>query len=554
MTDSRIVGWRRLSAILLAASAVLCGCASAPAPHAVVVPNLTPGARTITVAADASPLGTCYAFWSVGNFNKPHALLDPQAVRDYRGAAPLVTELNLVYLLGGRYEGENVWFRGVAEDGSLRTDFTGMIAQLRAAMEHGYTPRIVLDNVPDAMSDPPQPNYYGNTAPPADENVWCRYVEASVRAMVEAFGRETVGQWSFRVGTEPDLKPAHWAGTKEQYMVHYDHTVAAVRRVLPRAVVGPGNILNPGMIGRPRWARNRWGLDIIDHVATGDNAGTGQIGAPMDVFSCSWYPRVGWPVSRFDEAMGAIRSRLDRYGYFDRVTIEVGEFAVLGDDRGRHLYAGDTTEWSASFYAALAARVYALDIRKLYEWDHATYGVMHPKGRVIEMLQRMAGGKRLEVDVEATSAANCGAVACRKDDRLFVLLYNHRPERDASVPETVRLVVEDSRMAAGTDWRVSEWLVDREHSVWAYAFEADCAAAGLEPLPKAGLYEGSVERLYGEPGIKVFRDNAAKYEKLSQVLHAADRRPTPVADGRLTMDIEMAGHSVRLLELAPPRR
>ena len=60
------------------------------------------------------------------------------------------------------------------------------------------------------MSDPPQENTYGNTAPAKDVRVWGKYVEGAARAMVDAFGRETVARWWFRVGTEPDLAPGHW--------------------------------------------------------------------------------------------------------------------------------------------------------------------------------------------------------------------------------------------------------------------------------------------------------------------------------------------------------
>jgi xylan 1,4-beta-xylosidase len=508
--------------------------------------------RTVTVTA-ADRVGSCYNFWSVGNFNKPHAVLEAEAVRTHREAAPFVTELNLVYLLGGRYRGVNEWFLGLAEDGTPRTDFSGMIDQLRAAQAAGYGVRVVLDKVPYGLSDPPRENYYGNTAPPADGRVWGLYVEAAVRAMVEAFGRETVLRWPFRVGTEPDLNPAHWAGTREEYFAYYDHTVAAVRRVLPEAVVGPGNILNPNWHRDAQGARRRWGLDIIDHAATGINAATGQVGSPMDIFSCSWYPRVGWPLERFDEAMGAMRERLDRHERFRTVPIEVGEFAVLGDGRGRHLYAGDTTEWSAGFYAALADRVYALDVRKLYEWDHATLGVLHPKGRVIEMLAGMVGGDRLRVTSAGGSDAVVGAVACRQGDDLHVLLYHHRSERAAGPAETVRLVVEDPRMTDGATWGLSQWLLDREHGVWAYRYEADATAAGLKPLPNAGLYEGAVLRLYGEPGVPVFRSNQAAYEALSRPLQEADNQPVAVGDGRWTVTVEMPCHSVRLLRLKPSR-
>ena len=529
--------------------------AGAPAPaaraEAPAAPDLVPGERTITVDADRA-VGTCYSFWAVGNFNKPYLVLDAKSMKEYRNAVPLVTELNLVYFLGGRDEEHNRWFLGVGPDGKVRTDFAGMIAQLKAALDAGYTPRIVLDNVPHAMSDPPQPNFYGNTAPPKDERLWHQYVEAAVRAMVKAFGRETVSRWRFRVGTEPDLRPGHWAGTREQYFAHYDYTVDAVTRVLPEAIIGPGNILNPGS-GRGARSRGRWGLDIIDHAGAGTNACTGKTGTRMTIFSCSWYARVGRPVARFDEAMRAMRDRLGRYRQFADVPVEVGEFAVLHDERGRRLWAGDTTEWSASFYAALADRVYAQGVQQLYEWDHATGGVFHPRGRVIEMLARMAGGRRVAVTVEAESAANCAAIACRKGDDLFVLLYNHRPRREDTVRENVHLAVQDARMKAGDAWRLSEWMIDRQHGVWAYAFEADCEAAGVKPLPRAGRYEGSPMRLYGEPGREVFRRNADKYARLAAMPMTKENVAVPVGDGGLTLDVEMPGHSVRLLQLSSPK-
>jgi len=518
---------------------------------AIEPPELQPGERTVRIHADR-PVGTCYGFWRVANCNRPTRLVQPGFVGEIEAMQPFIRIVNCVYMLGGRYEGENDWFQGYGPDGQIRTDFTGLIAQLQAALDKGFTPRIVLDNVPFTMSDPPTLHAYGNTAPPVDESVWHQYVRAAVQAMVDAFGRETVGQWRFRVGTEPDLRPAHWSGTMEEYFSHYDHTVDALKSVLPEAVVGPGNILNPAAAAFGLRFRNPWGLHIIDHAGEGTNAVTGAVGTPLEVFSCSWYASVGGPLSAFDTAVDAMRSRLDKYPQFRQVPIEIGEFAVLRDENGRRLYAGETTEWSASFYAALADRVYARDVQYLYEWDHATMGVLHPRGQVIGMLERMVDGKRLAVEAEGDSAARCSAVACRKDGRLFVLLYNHRRWRRPSVPETVRLEVQDVRMKQGQTWRLSEWSIDRERTVWAYEFLADCRKAGLTPLPRAGRYEGSPLRYFGEPGVDVFQANIEKYRTLSELPQTRLEEALTVREGGVALQVEMPGHSVRLLELTPP--
>lgn len=515
------------------------------------IPDLTPGERTLTIQADR-PLGECYRFWTVANCNKPQQFLKPGYAQAIPKSQPYIKQINAVYLLGGRYVDQNVWFQGVTPEGGIRTDFRGMITELKAMHEGGLRPWPVLDNVPYTMSDPPQENTYGNTAPPKDERIWAEYVEASVRAMVEAFGPKTVAGWWFRVGTEPDLSPGHWAGTKQQYLAHYDHTVAAVRRVLPEAKIGPGNILNPagGEFGTA--TRRQWGLDIIDHAATGTNAVTGQRGTPMDWFSFSWYGRVGQPLSVFDDAVGAIRQRLDRYPQFAGLPVVVGEFAVLHDERGRRLWAGDTTEWGASFYAALASRVYAHKVFHVFEWAQATMGVPHPRTQVIAMLDQMSGGQRLAVDVQATSAADCGAIAVRKGDDLFALVYNHRPLRRPKVREGVHLVVRDPRMKAGATWKLSQWQIDAEHASWAYAFAADCEAAGVHPLPTAGRYEGALQYLYGEPGTAIFRKNREKYARLAVTPKTQDASSLPVADGQLSLDFDLPAHSVRLLRLTPP--
>lgn len=505
-------------------------------------PALSPGSRTITVDTGRE-VGESYSFWTVGNYNRPQDFVKPDYFRNSRVGRPFTSQANAVYLLGGRYVDQNVWYLGLGPDGQPRVDFTGMIAELRACVDAGFTPWPVLDNVPYAMSDPPQENTYGNTAPAADVNVWAKYVELAIRAMVDAFGAETVSRWWFRIGTEPDLNPGHWCGTKEQYLEHYDRTVQAVRTVLPHAIVGPGNILNPagGQFGER--SVGNWGLDIIDHC--------GRTGTPMDWFSFSWYGRVGQPLTVFDDAVRAVRERLEKYPQLSDTPVLVGEFAVLHDDRGRRLWGGDTTEWAASFYAALADRVYRHGVRQVYEWSQTTGGVPHARALVMTMLQTMSGGQRLAVDVAGESAADCGALAVRKSEDLYLLLYNHRPLRQPHVPEQVTLTIRDARFKAGASWLLDEQLVDADHGVWSYAFEADCRAAGLAPDPQAGRYEGAISLSHGDAGVALFGQHKARYAELARPAELAVDKPVEVGAGQVTLERDLAGHSVRLLRLRP---
>jgi hypothetical protein len=121
--------------------------------------------------------------------------------------------------------------------------------------------------------------------------------------------------------------------------------------------------------------------------------------------------------------------------------------------------------------------------------------------------------------------------------------------RRPSIPEKVHLVIRDERMKKGAAWQNAETLVDETHAVWAYAFAADCRAAGVKPQTQAGRYEGGVSLLYGKPGVDVFRKNKEKYARLAQVAEMSET--VRVGSGRFERDIDMAGHSVRLIRLTP---
>ena len=516
------------------------------------LPELEPGRRTITVDA-GRVVGDCYVFWGISNFTSEHMFADPAQRPGLAAQRPKMRQANCVRLLGGRTDGRNRWLLGRGPDGQLRCDFRPMLRYLQGIRDGGWTPRIVLDNVPTALSGDVELHTYGNAHPPKDPWAWHQYVEAAVRAMVRAFGRETVRRWRFRVGTEPDLFPGHWAGTREDYLRHYDVTVDAVTRVLPDADVGPGNILNPAVetvnlaSGRPRW-----GLDIVAHAATGRNYATGATGTRLRHFSCSWYGQVGKPIDSFEVAVRRMRERLDRYPQFRGVPVEVAEFGVLRDARGRRLMGNEATEWGASWYAALAERVYALGVAQVHEWAQTTAGIPHPRIHVITMLERMAGGQRLKVEVDATSHARCGAIACRKGEALYVLLYNHRPMRTPKVAEHVTLRLRDPRLKPGSRWTLSEWAVDESHGVFIPELYRDCEAAGVKPLPAAPLHGGNIRLRFGDAGARVLHQHRATYQGLAALPQTRRAQPLAADSGGIDLEIALPGHSVRLLRIAAP--
>ena len=342
------------------------------------VENATTSGEDVSIRIDAdTPQGELYNFWNVSPETVQAPFKDKALYEKLHIRLPYAKYINCVRFLGGKDLEKDDYFRGIDAEGEAICDFSEGIVLLSGIRACGFTPWIVLDNVPAAMSENPEKNKYGNTAPPTDFKLWASYVRQLVEVLVEAFGVEEVGQWRFRVGTEPDLKPGHWNGTKEQYFEHYDHTVHAVLSVLPDADIGPGNILDPVKFHK------RWGLEIIDHCATGTNYVTGETGTPMNFFASSYYTAPGVSNARFDKVIKKIRTRLAQYPQFADIPVEIHEFGILNK-----LQVGDGTEFGGSWMAHMANKAYTLQVPRIYQWHWNTTkaGLPIPVTHVMGML------------------------------------------------------------------------------------------------------------------------------------------------------------------------
>ncbi|MHC4442198.1 MAG: GH39 family glycosyl hydrolase [Planctomycetota bacterium] len=515
-------------------------------------PELVTGKHDISIYADRA-VGGCYNFWSTRNFTSQDMFARLEVREGVRQRNPFMKYVNCVRLIGGRTDKKNQFFKGVDADGNIQCDFTLLIEYLQGILDWGYTPRIVLDNVPTAMSDPPQMHKYGNTYPPKDYRIYHAYIKAVVQAMVDAFGMDTVRQWRFRVMTEPDLYPNHWAGTKQEYLKLYDYAVDAVTSVIPDADVGPGNIMAPEVNPHRPKKHNKWALEIVDHAGEGKNYCTGATGTRMRFLSCSWYGQIGRPVDYFELAIKKIRARLDRYPQFHDLPIEVAEFGVLTDQYGKRMWGMDATEWGGSWFAAIADRAYRLEANRIHLWSTTSWGIWHPQAQVISMLERMAGRDRLAVETKSSSAARCGVIACRKDDKLILLVYHHRRFRYPKAPEHITLRIHDKRMTVNQPWTITERRVDANHSIFMHEFINDCQQAGLKPVPDKPIFAGQCSA-FGREGMKLFHKNREKYQALAELQQIRSNDPIKVGDSGAVLELNMPAHSVSLLEIESARK
>ena len=158
-------------------------------------------------------------------------------------------------------------------DGEPVHDFTGVDRVYDTLLDLGLRPVVELSYMPhDLAADPSKTvfAYEGIISPPRDWDRWADLVTALTAHLVDRYGIDEVrDRWSFEVWNEANLD-VFWSGSEEEYLRLYDVTVAAVRKVDERLVVGG-----------PSSAAAQWVESLLVHSA--------ESGAPVDFVSTHTY-------------------------------------------------------------------------------------------------------------------------------------------------------------------------------------------------------------------------------------------------------------------------
>lgn len=489
--------------------------------------------------------GELYNFWSTRPMVNQTRFSGSSFIESIQDVKFYVKDYNLVRVLGGRTDDRNMFYQGVDDSGNVIADFSSLIRDLRALKQAGFEPRIVLDNVPWKMNAVQEVNKYGNTNPPDDYGIWRKYINAFLHAIVNEFGNDDVKNWRFRIGTEPNYSPEHWNGTKEEYFKHYDITVDEVLKVIPEAKVGPGNLLTEGAA--------TFTTEIIDHCATGTNYATGAKGTQMDFFSISYYEKIDQNTIKLPETVGPYRKALDSYAQFSDIPFDIQEFGILRDEFGRRgLSLSDGTEFGASWYARIADLAYDYKITEIYDWGQEIEGTNLPAGRgnVTKMFLKMEEGERLRTVEDLPG--HSGIIAVAKEGKIYLLVYNHNTQRNSAVSRTVYPKLEGGQVAGTTSWKMNEWTVDKTHGVFMHELYKDCNVAGVGKISNGRIY-GNRPSDYFQDGWKdVLNTNLSKYEEMAAIPQTVtDSLVSKGEDGSLMLEVALAPHSVKLIELSP---
>ncbi|WP_418262531.1 GH39 family glycosyl hydrolase [Flavobacterium faecale] len=497
-------------------------------------------AKIVTINTGAV-VGQMYNFWSTRpmiNQTRFNSSSFRQSIEEFKS---YVVSYNLVRMLGGRTDDLNEFYKGVDASGNIITDFSGLITSMRNFRLTGYKPRIVLDNVPWAMSGTRVEETYGNSKPANDYNLWRKYIHAFMTALVNEFGVNEVKTWRFRVGTEPNYSPDHWSGSKEDYFKHYDITVDEVLKVIPDAIIGPGNMLTETVA--------KWDTDLIDHCANGINYATGARGTRMSFFCISYYEKIDQNTIKLPEFIALYKNKLDSYPQFRNIPFDIQEFGMLRDENAkRGTSLNDATELGASWYAAIADMAYKNKITEIYDWGQESEGLATGRRNVTTMFEKMKEGSRLQTVTSVTGFS--GIIPVLKDNKIYLLVYNHHPSRTSTNKRTLYPKIEGGLVSATKNWKMNEWTVDKTHGVFMHELYKDVRTAGI--ASKNGrIYGNNVTDYFMDGWQAVFDANKAKYQSLSTLPQTQENVLVETKDGNITLKVDLEPHSVKLIELIP---
>jgi xylan 1,4-beta-xylosidase len=275
----------------------------------------------------------------------------------------------------------------------------------------------------------------------------------------------------------------------------------------------------------------------------------------MHFFSFSYYERLYENAIRLPDSAGPIRERLDQYPQFRDIPFDIQEFGILKDENGTAMVGlHDTSEFGASWFAAISGMTYQYDIAEIYEWGMTTDNLPHPRMQVIRMLEMMAGGDRVSVSVSESSDGLAGAIACVKNDNVYLFLYNHTPQRGHDEIKPFSVEIQGDIVSKDREWVMNQWSIDHDHGVWVHEFNKDCKDAGLKPKAGRPRFDRVISTQFETGWNDVYQKNLDKYLKLAVLPKTAEEIQVESVEGRIELSVRMPGNSVKLIELTHKKR
>ena len=441
---------------------------------------------------------------------------------------------------------------------------------LDAYLETGCVPFVEIGFMPEALSSaPPDLPYRGPRAegwryPPRDYGQWMDLVRALAQHCLARYGLREVSRWYWELWNEPDI--SYWRGTVEEYCRLYDYTVAGLLSAIPQAKVGGPGTTSPGRPEAGAFLRT-----FLKHCTRGTNAVTGHTGTRLDYVS--FHTKGGG----YGVEPGAAKKTPTMHSLVHHVAVGLDIIADFAELREHEVILSEcdpdgwaagsirdnpnlfyrNTEYYASYVGCAAPKLLDLASTRgpwvdgMLTWafqfeDRETFaglrtlstnGVDKPVLNVFRLLARL-GGTRLGLssdrsrdpllhpggDDAHTRPDVSGIAAMDERGAIQVYLCSHHDDWDVHQRTQVRVCL--SGMAPGRTYAVYRQDVDdtrgNAHTAW-------------------------VEM--GRPPALTARAQVALQEAARLKTERLDDLDS--GDGRVELWVELAAHSVCLLELVP---
>jgi hypothetical protein len=465
---------------------------------------LTAAAAVPAGAAEAPvPLGTLDRFWRyspvLGPFHETgQGLLEippemhggdfPYPKRPFAQEVPFADHVSMVRLLGGFNDGsasgapdQSVRDRDLAyrrPDGTIGYRMQLLRPRLQPYLDAGYDSfTFVLDNVPWCFPEKPAAIGLGQHAPPRDPREWRAFIEAVCRELVKILGADLAAKQRFRVGTENNGRE-RFDGTEEQFIRHYDHTVAAVRTVIPGAKIAPFNISGITVEGIAS-KHNVNAYALAEHCYREPNVADGRRPNPIEFVAYSRYFRPGddpaWHARTCREVWEEFARRVPQMAGVSR---EIHEFGVAPwNEVAKGIVAtAECGALGAALTAHMMLRLKEAGIHRLWHWGPFDSAIRTRKGQLmalptgtvwlLSVLERMAGGDAYLFPVLDRSEGGSDYIALgsfRPQRNLLLVAAYHRDAAKRE-PAEVRLRV-PKQLLGGEPRRVRHVRLGRDNAV-----------------------------------------------------------------------------------------
>jgi xylan 1,4-beta-xylosidase len=373
-------------------------------------------------------------------------------------------------------------------------------------LERGVRPYVQIGFMPRDLSTKPDPYqhhwrpgakyeeiYTGWAFPPKDYKKWADLVFAWTRHCVEKYGRAETESWYWQVWNEPNI--GYWRGTPQEFWKLHDYAIDAVRRVLPKALVG-----GPDTAGGGRYLR-----EFLEHCLRGTNHATGQRGTPIDFvsFHAKGAPRLvnGHVQMGIANQLRAIDSSFSIIASFPELKdkgVVIGESdpdgcaACSAQVYPQNGYRNGTLY--ASYTAASFARkhdlaaLHGVNLQGALTWAFefegqpyfagfrtlATNGIDKPVLNVFRMFSQMSG-RRVAVDSDGAvslqamlqqgvrTRPDVSALASLDKNKLCVLVWHYHDDDVAGPDAAVAVELAGLPLQVGAA-RLQHFRIDDEHS------------------------------------------------------------------------------------------